>query len=235
MPLAGLFLHPDSRPLPWGAQAVTLPFPSPPQAPFPWTPNLARAWRKAETSSGSFPRALPSPPWLTLPSRSWTGHRSGAPEEGLGLDSRLAWQRHRRPLPGGKRRGCRSCLINHEAVSGGDDGGRGDHSIGAAYGSPKREVMLHLPVPEETPRGCLCSRRGCTAWFLPSQRGSALPTWYGCSWPAYAPPSSATSSCPGTCGAVASSHSISHAAALLTMTECSSSGERRQLGWLLPC
>lgn len=153
MPLAGLFLHLDPGPLPWGEPAVTLPFPSLPQAPFPWTPNLARAWRKAETSSRSFPRALPSPPWFTLPSRSWTAHRSGAPEEGLGLDSRLAQQRHQQPVLLGKRRGCRSCLINHEALSVGDDGGRGAHSIGAAYGNPKREVMPHLPISEEPLRG----------------------------------------------------------------------------------
>lgn len=233
MPLAGLFLHPDPRPLPWGEQALTLPFPSLPQAPFPWTPNLARAWRKAETSSGSFPRAPPSPPCFTLPSRSWTAHRSGAPEEGLGLDSRLAQQCHRQPVLVGKKRGCRSCLINHEALSVGDDGGRGAHSIGAAYGNPKREVMLHLRASEEPLRGFLCSRRGCAAWFSPSRRGSALPTRYSCSYPAHAPPSSATSSCPGTCGA--SSRSTSLAAVLLTMTERSSSGEHHLLGWLLPC
>lgn len=153
MPLAGLFLHPDSGPLPWGEPAVTLPFPSLPQALFPWTPSLARAWRKAETSSRSFPRAPPSPPCFTLPSRSWTAHRSGAPEEGLGLDSHLAQQRHQQPVLLGKRRGCRSCLINHEALSVGDDGGRGAHSIGATYGNPKREVMPHLPVSEEPLHG----------------------------------------------------------------------------------
>lgn len=33
-----------------------------PQAVSPWTPSSARAWKKAETSSKSFPRALPSLP-----------------------------------------------------------------------------------------------------------------------------------------------------------------------------
>ncbi|XP_068003417.1 cytosolic Fe-S cluster assembly factor NUBP2 isoform X2 [Melanerpes formicivorus] len=65
---------------PLGALLVTTP-----QAVFPWTPNSATAWKKAETSSKSFPRALPSLPWLTLLSRSWVGHHSRAPEEAVEL------------------------------------------------------------------------------------------------------------------------------------------------------
>ncbi|KAM4655950.1 cytosolic Fe-S cluster assembly factor NUBP2 isoform 1-T1 [Amazona ochrocephala] len=53
---------------------------------FLWTPNSARAWKKAETSSKTFPRALPSLPWLVLPSRSWMVRHSRAPEGSVELD-----------------------------------------------------------------------------------------------------------------------------------------------------
>lgn len=56
-----------------------------PQVVFPWTPNSARARKKAETSSRSFPRALPSLPWLILLSRSWLEHHSRAAEEAVEL------------------------------------------------------------------------------------------------------------------------------------------------------
>ncbi|XP_027745389.1 cytosolic Fe-S cluster assembly factor NUBP2 isoform X5 [Empidonax traillii] len=52
---------------------------------FPWTPSSARAWKKAGTSSKSFPRALPSLPWLTSRSRSWIRH-SRAPEKVVELN-----------------------------------------------------------------------------------------------------------------------------------------------------
>ena len=103
---AGYFFNPDSRPLPYNERAVTLPIPPIPQAAFPWTPNSARAWKKAETSSKSFPRALPSLLWLTSPSRSWMVCRSGAPEEAVGAGllpaEPLAWPHHRQPVPAGK-------------------------------------------------------------------------------------------------------------------------------------
>uniref|UniRef100_A0A452IYQ9 NUBP iron-sulfur cluster assembly factor 2, cytosolic n=1 Tax=Gopherus agassizii TaxID=38772 RepID=A0A452IYQ9_9SAUR len=78
-------LHPYK---PLGAVLVTTP-----QGVFPLIPSSLRAWRKAEISSRSFPRALPSLPLLTSPSRSWTGHPLRAPERiskaGLSLTTSL--------------------------------------------------------------------------------------------------------------------------------------------------
>lgn len=56
-----VFFIPGCRPWPYREQTLTVPS-SAPQAASPWTPSLARAWKKAETSSKSFPRALPSLP-----------------------------------------------------------------------------------------------------------------------------------------------------------------------------
>lgn len=74
------------------------------------------------------------------------------------LDS--CWQS---PLPGSttsspcrRAKGvARSCFTIKLSQLGGD-GGRGEHSIGAAHSDPKREALLHPPGSEEMLRGCSC-------------------------------------------------------------------------------
>ncbi|KAM9599154.1 cytosolic Fe-S cluster assembly factor NUBP2 isoform 1-T1 [Morphnus guianensis] len=195
---------------------------------FPWTPNSARAWKKAETSSKSFPRALPSLPWLASPSRSWMVHCSGAPEEGVELDScRLS------PWPGSTTsRPCRwgrrmQKLFNYKTVSVGGDGGRGEHSIGATHSDPKREVLLHPPDPKKPCTGV----SACTAQPASSllnvavlcPDGTVIPS------PTHAALSSAASHCVGAWGALACVHGVLYAAVLLVITSCSYSGKCRRL------